>query len=153
MRRLRTPAVLDWRYELRCIDDGVGMDAESVDRRLGALGALPDAGGQRGLFGRGLRDVWLAHGGGRIEGVRAGRRVESWFFPSGGDEPYAYVHVRDEATSDPSGTCITVPLATGRPTANARLRRLVGQLVQLRPVLEDPSRQVWLELPGRRRSW
>jgi hypothetical protein len=147
MRRLRAPALLDWRHELRCTDDGVGMDAESVDRRLGALGALPDGAGQRGLFGRGLRDVWLAQGGGRIEGVRAGRRVESWFFPSGGDEPYAYLHVRDEVTSDPSGTCITVPLATGRPPANARLRRLVGQLVQLRPVLEDPSRQVWLELP------
>ena len=147
MRRLRAPALLEWRHELRCTDDGVGMDAESVDRRLGALGALPDGAGQRGLFGRGLRDVWLAQGGGRIESVRAGRRVESWFFPSGGDEPYAYVHVREEATSDSSGTSVTVPLATGRPPANARLRRLVGQLVQLRPVLEDPSRQVWLELP------
>ena len=31
--------------------------------------------------------------------------------------------------------------------ANARLRRLVGQLVQLRPVLEDPLRELWLELP------
>ena len=96
MRRLRAPALLDWRHELRCTDDGVGMDAAAVDRRLGALGVLPDAGGQRGLFGRGLRDVWLAQGGGRIEGVRDGRRVESWFFPSGGDDPYAYVHVRDE---------------------------------------------------------
>ncbi len=148
MRRLRAPALLGWRHELRCTDDGVGMDAESVDRRLGALGALPDGAGQRGLFGRGLRDVWLAQGGGRIESVRGGRRVESWFFPSGGDEPYAYVHVRDEVTGDPSGTCITVPLASGRPPANARLRRLVGQLVQLRPVLEDPARQLWLELPG-----
>ena len=148
MRRLRAPALLDWRHELRCADDGVGMDAAAVDRRLGALGVLPDAGGQRGLFGRGLRDVWLAQGGGRLEGVRDGRRVESWFFPSGGDDPYAYVHVRDEASTDPPGTSITVPLAAGRPPANARLRRLVGQLVQLRPVLEDPARQLWLELPG-----
>lgn len=114
---------------------------------------MPDGAGQRGLFGRGLWEVWLAQGGGRIEAVRDGRRVESWFFPSGGDEPFAYVHVRDEATTDQSGSCMTVPLATGRPPANARLRRLVGQLVQLRPVLEGPSRQVWLELPGRRHSW
>jgi hypothetical protein len=154
MRRLRAPALLEWRHELRCSDDGVGMDAASVDRRLGALGVMPDASGQRGLFGRGLRDVWLAQGGGRIEGVREGRLVESWFFPSGGDDPYAYVHVRDEEASadalgfEGSGTRITVPLAAGRPPANARLRRLVGQLVQLRPVLEDPARQLWLELPG-----
>src|SRR4051812_6127775 len=148
MRRLRAPALLEWRHELRCSDDGIGMDAAAVDRRLGALGTLPDAGGQRGLFGRGLRDVWLAQGGGRLESVRDGRAVESWFFPSGGDDPYTYVHVRDEPAEGPSGTQITVPLATGRPPANARLRRLVGQLVQLRPVLEDPTRRLWLELPG-----
>jgi hypothetical protein len=47
-----------------------------------------------------------------------------------------------------SGTRITVPLAAGTPPANARLRRPVGQLVQLRPVLEDPAREIWLELPG-----
>ena len=157
MRRFRAPALLDWRHELRCSDDGIGMDAAAVDRRLGALGVAPDASGQRGLFGRGLRDVWLAQGGGRIEGLHAGRLVESWFFPSGGDDPYAYVHVRDEEASaaarrelelDGSGTRITVPLASGRLPANARLRRLVGQLVQLRPVLEDPTRELWLELPG-----
>jgi hypothetical protein len=157
MRRLRAPALLEWRHELRCSDDGIGMDAAAVDRRLGALGVAPDASGQRGLFGRGLRDVWLAQGGGRIEGLHAGRLVESWFFPSGGDDPYAYVHVRDEEASgaarrelglDGSGTRITVPLASARLPANARLRRLVGQLVQLRPVLEDPTRELWLELPG-----
>ena len=42
-----------------------------IDRRLGALGVEPPSAGQRGLFGRGLRDVWLAQGAGRIEGVRA----------------------------------------------------------------------------------
>jgi hypothetical protein len=148
MRRLRAPALREWRHELRCADDGVGMDAAAVDRRLSALGVTPDTHGQRGLFGRGLRDVWLAQGGGRIEGVSGGRAVESWFFPSAGDDPYAYVHVRDEPSSEPSGTRITVPLAFGAPPANARLRRLVAQLVQLRPVLEDPERQLWLELPG-----
>ena len=67
MRALRVPALLDWRYELRCADDGVGMNAAIVDRRLGTLGELPEHdGAQRGLFGRGLRDVWLAQGAGRI---------------------------------------------------------------------------------------
>jgi hypothetical protein len=153
MRRLRAPALVDWRHEVRCADDGIGMDAATVDRRLGALGVAPDASGQRGLFGRGLRDVWLAQGGGRLEAVKDGRLVESWFFPSGGDDPYAFVHVRDEeADVKPgpggSGTRITVPLAAGKPPANARLRRLVSQLVQLRPVLEDPTRELWLDLPG-----
>ncbi|MGH2849998.1 MAG: hypothetical protein ACRDLP_05220, partial [Solirubrobacteraceae bacterium] len=68
MRALRVPALLTWQYEARCTDDGVGVNAAVVDRRLGALGELPEHRGQRGLFGRGLRDVWLAHGAGRIEG-------------------------------------------------------------------------------------
>ena len=161
MRRLRAPALLDWRHELRCSDDGVGMDAAAVDRRLGALGVAPDASGQRGLFGRGLRDVWLAQGGGRIEGLHRGRLVESWFFPSGGDDPYAYVHVRDEQASaaarrqlglNGAGTRITVPLASGRPPANARLRRLVGQLVQLRPVLTIPRASCGSSCRASRRS-
>jgi hypothetical protein len=72
MRALRVPALRSWRFEVRCGDDGVGVDAPTVDCRLGALGALgelPEHGAQRGLFGRGLRDVWLAQGAGRIAGA------------------------------------------------------------------------------------
>jgi hypothetical protein len=87
MRSLRSPALISWRHELRCTDDGEGVDAEMIDSRLGALGVEPPRAGQRGLFGRGLRDVWLAQGAGRIEGVRSGRMVESWFFPAPGDAP------------------------------------------------------------------
>ena len=43
---------------------------------------------------------------------------------------------------------MTVPLALRRLPPNARLRRLVSDLVQLRPILEDPAREVFLELPG-----
>ena len=46
------------------------------------------------------------------------------------------------------GTRVTVPLATERLPAEGRLRTLVAQLVQLRPVLEDPARELWLELPS-----
>lgn len=157
MRRLGSPALVSWRHELRCTDDGEGVDAELVDIRLGALGVTPPQAGQRGLFGRGLRDVWLAQGAGRIEGVRLERAVESWFFPAPGDEPYAFVHVRDElATARDrlalgvavSGTRVTVPLAAPRLPAAGRLRTLVSQLVQLRPVLEDPTRDLYLQLPG-----
>jgi hypothetical protein len=157
MRRLGSPALVSWRHELRCTDDGEGVDAGSIDARLGALGVEPPQAGQRGLFGRGLRDVWLAQGAGRIEGVRSGRAVESWFFPAPGDEPYAFVHVRDEPAVardrqalgvSGSGTRVTVPLAAVRLPASGRLRTLVAQLVQLRPVLEDPTRDVYLEQPG-----
>lgn len=95
LRSLRLPALRAWRYELVCSDDGEGLDAEVVDQRLGALGVVPEREGQRGLFGRGLRDVWLAQGGGRIQGVRGDRAVESWFLPADGDEPYVYTHVLD----------------------------------------------------------
>jgi hypothetical protein len=57
MRALRAPALRSWRFEASCADDGVGVNAAAVDRRLGAL---PEQRGQRGLLGRGLRDVWLA---------------------------------------------------------------------------------------------
>jgi len=157
MRSLRSPALLSWRHELRCTDDGEGVDAALIDSRLGALGLEPARGGQRGLFGRGLRDVWLAQGAGRIEGVRTGRVVESWFFPAPGDEPYAFVHVRDASATDSdlkalavseSGTRVTVPLSAARLPPAGRLRALVSQLVQLRPILEDPARALYLEQPG-----
>lgn len=156
-RRLGVPALRSWPHELRCGDDGVGVDTATIDRRLGALGVAPDHSGQRGLFGRGLRDVWLAQGGGRIEGVRGERVVESWFFPAPGDDPYAFAHMRDGVATDAdrrvlgvevSGTRVTVPLAATQVPATSRLRVLVGQLVQLRPILEDPMRELWLELPG-----
>ncbi len=157
MRSLRSPALLSWVHELRCTDDGEGVDADVIDRRLGALGVEPPTAGQRGLFGRGLRDVWLAQGAGRIEGIRGGRLVESWFFPAPGDEPYAFAHVRDRVATAPdlsalgvtvSGTRVTVPLSAARLPAAARLRALVSQLVQLRPILEDPTRAILLEQPG-----
>ncbi len=157
MRSLRSPALLAWRHELRCTDDGEGVDVQLIESRLGALGAEPPRTGQRGLFGRGLRDVWLAQGAGRIEGIRGGRVVESWFFPAAGDEPYAFAHVREEAVTaadldalevQASGTRVTVPLAAPRLPPAGRLRALVSQLVQLRPVLEDPSRTVYLKQPG-----
>ncbi len=156
LRKLRLPALRSWRYELVCSDDGEGVDADAVDQRLGALGVVPESEGQRGLFGRGLRDVWLAQGGGRIQGVRGECAVESWFLPAAGDEPYVYTHVLDASVTPAirhelgiprEGTRVTVPLADGRLPPNARLRRLVSDLVQLRPILEDETRELLLELP------
>ena len=157
LRTLRVPALRSWQHELVCTDDGEGVDADIVDQRLGALGVVPEREGQRGLFGRGLRDVWLAQGGGRIQGVRGERAVESWFLPAAGDEPYVYTHVLDgpatrairrELGIAREGSRVTVPLADRRLPPSARLRRLVADLVQLRPILEDESRELLLDLPG-----
>ena len=43
---------------------------------------------------------------------------------------------------------MTVPLAAARLPPAGRLRALISQLVQLRPILEDPARAVYLEQPG-----
>ena len=43
---------------------------------------------------------------------------------------------------------MTVPLAVRRLPPNARLRRLVADLVQLRPILEDENRELLLDLDG-----
>ena len=32
MRALRSPALLSWRHELRCTDDGEGVDADEIGR-------------------------------------------------------------------------------------------------------------------------
>jgi hypothetical protein len=157
VRHLALPALRSWAHEIVCTDDGEGVDATLVDERLGALGVAPEHEGQRGLFGRGLRDVWLAQGAGRIQGVRDGRAVESWFLPAGGDEPYVYAHVLETAATPAvrrelgiahEGTRVTVPLAERRLPPAARLRRLVADLVQLRPILEDEARELLLDLPG-----
>jgi hypothetical protein len=42
MRAMRVPALRSWRFEASCADDGVGVNAATVDRRLGALGKLPE---------------------------------------------------------------------------------------------------------------
>ncbi len=68
LRRLGVRGAPAWQHELTCTDDGEGVDADVVGRRLGTLGVVPETSGQRGLFGRGLRDVWLAQGPGGSKG-------------------------------------------------------------------------------------
>jgi hypothetical protein len=81
LRTLRVPALRSWRYELVCTDDGEGVDAVVIDLRLGALGVVPERKEQRGLFGRGLRDVWLAQGGGGSRACAASARSSRGFCP------------------------------------------------------------------------
>lgn len=41
MRRLRVPALGGWAHDVCCTGDGEGLDAETVERSLGALGRSP----------------------------------------------------------------------------------------------------------------
>ena len=62
------------------------------------------------------------------------------------------MHVRDRARDRAatsarsvigvSGTRVTVPLSAARLPLAGRLRALVSQLVQLRPILEDPPERI-----------
>jgi hypothetical protein len=40
IRTLKVPALLDWRFEVSCTDDGVGVNASTVERRMGAFSAV-----------------------------------------------------------------------------------------------------------------
>jgi hypothetical protein len=124
-----------------------------IQARLAELGATPDIKGQRGLFGRGLREVWLAQGGGRIIGIRDRQLVEAWFLLHE-TQAFAFQIVREQPVTEidreetgirEDGTCVFVPLASDVPSPG-RVRRLLADHVQLRPVLEDPNRDVWLHV-------
>lgn len=97
--------------------------------------------------------MWLAQGGGRIVGVRGGRLLESWFFPAEAG-PFAFQTVRDEEIDEEERielgvpgdrTCVFVPLSDCPPSPG-RLRRMLTDHVQLRPILEDPARDLWLQV-------
>ena len=99
MRSLRSPALLSWKHELRCTDDGEGVDAGLIDARLGGARGRAAASWAAGpVWPRPPRCV--AGAGRRTDRGRARR---AWWssrgsFPAPGDEPYAFVHVRDSGS-------------------------------------------------------
>ncbi len=121
MRALRSPALLSWKHELRCTDDGEGVDADADRPAAGrARGRAAAARGSAACSAAACGTCGWRRAPGGSRASAAGRAVESWFFPAPGDEPYAFVHVRDEPATDAdlkalgvavSGTRVTVPLA------------------------------------------
>ena len=145
MRAMRVPALMSWRFEIRCADDGVGVDAATVDRRLGVLGELPERATTAGCSGA----VCATSGWRRAP---AGSRAFATAARSspGSSRPRATIR-------SPMSTCATRPAPArlvagharhgasgGRPAAGGRraCARSSSQLVQLRPVLEDPTREL-----------
>lgn len=150
--------------ELVIIDSGDGMTASIMEYRLRNVGADPQADAKRAFFHRGIREVFLAMGGGEIASVGRdgdGRMVLSHaiFDPSRGmgmltrDRPIT----RDARTSigvlAGTGTRVTIPMARFADTKPREfefgaIEAALRDCVQIRPVMMDPNRKILLHYAG-----
>jgi hypothetical protein len=143
--------------------DGTGMTAKRMSSRLRRVGATPEEGAKRSYFNRGIRDVFLAMGGGTVTSIgltEDGREVLSRaiFVLEDGNLKVG-MEVEDAEVSDArraelglsgTGTVVTIPM---RRLANSKPRQFgfgplsqaIRDCVGLRPVLADPAREVSLE--------
>jgi hypothetical protein len=139
------------------IGDGDGMTAEVMWDRLRRVGAEANKDAKRGFFHRGIREVFLAMGGGRVTSVGKqpdGSEVisEAIFDPHRG---IAMVVKNAVPTADQraalglqaTGTRVEIPLrrfARDRPGQFTfpKLEQQIRNCVGIRPVLADPAREV-----------
>jgi hypothetical protein len=158
--------------ELIVAGDGVGMTSDRMRQRLRTVGGNPEAGAKRSYFNRGIRDVFLAMGGGEVTSVgknSAGEEVLSrcTFLIDASGKMVMRTDVADVAPSDHdreqlgferTGTQVRIPvrrLEKSRPKQFqfGELERQVRDCVGLRPVMADPARQITLayaDTPPRR---
>jgi hypothetical protein len=158
--------------ELIVTGDGVGMTSERMRKRLRTVGGDPEAGAKRSYFNRGIRDVFLAMGGGEVTSVgknSAGEEVLSrcTFLIDDTGKMVMRTDVADAPPSDldreqlgfeGTGTQVRIPvrrLAKSRPKQFqfGELERQIRDCVGLRPVMSDPARQITLayaDTPPRR---
>jgi hypothetical protein len=149
--------------ELSVTDDGVGLTASRMKDRLKHVGSAPEHDARRGFFHRGIREVFLAMGGGRMisVGEDAGGRLvlsEAIFDPTRGmalqrsDTP-----VSDEDRRalgfDGTGTRVVVPLGRfarkkPRQYTFGAIEAQIRDCVQIRPVVADPDREVVFQFGG-----
>jgi hypothetical protein len=143
--------------------DGRGMTCERMRTRLKKVGATPEEGAKRSYFNRGIRDVFLAMGGGEVTSigmVEDGSEVlsnASFVFEDGSLK--MRMEIEDEGVSDEqrealglagTGTVVRVPvrrLADAKPRQFefAPLSQQIRDCVGLRPVLADHDREVVVE--------
>jgi len=144
---------------LTVTDDGVGMTSTEMRDRLKKIGAGPQVDARRGFFHRGIREVFLAMGGGVI--ISVGRTpsgdVETSravFDPKRG---MALTEGESEATrlagellgEGRTGTIVRIPMkrfASAKPKLFefGMVDYQIRNCVQIRPVLLDPSRNAFL---------
>lgn len=153
---------LHFRYDpvtqmLSLTGDGAGMTAAEMRARLLRVGAEAQKGARRGFFHRGIREVFLAMGGGRVTSIGRlddGREVisEAVFDPH---EGMAMIVVDAEPTSEQradlaligTGARVIVPMKRFvhlRPNQFEfnRMEQQIKDCVGIRPVLTDSNREV-----------
>lgn len=137
--------------------DGDGMTAEAMWDRLRRVGAESNKDSKRGFFHRGIREVFLAMGGGRVVSIGKlpdGAEVlsEAVFDPHQGmamvtkDAPPMAAR-RAELGLQATGTRVEIPMrrfARERPGQFTfpKMEQQIRDCVGIRPVLADPAREV-----------
>ena len=134
---------------LELTGDGVGMTADAMRERLGRVGESPDSKSKRSFFHRGVREVFLAMGGGEVMSIgqlASGEHVlsQAVFDPIKGmalveqDRPVTDQD-RDRLGLTGTGTRVRVPVrrfalketkavrVCGDRIADPRLRRVAGR--------------------------
>lgn len=145
---------------LEVIGDGVGMTAQAMRDRLKHVGETPESTSKRSFFHRGVREVFLAMGGGEVTSIGqlpSGEQVLSRaIFDS--DKGMAIV-VEDQAVTQAdrdelgltgTGTRVKVPVSalaskTPRKFEFGAIESQIRDCVGLRVVLTDPARRVALK--------
>lgn len=145
---------------LELTGDGLGMTAEAMRERLGRVGESPESTSKRSFFHRGVREVFLAMGGGEVTSIGqlpSGEQVlsQAVFDPNKGmaiviqDRSVTNVD-RDELGMTDTGTRVRVPVrrfALKKPKQFefGAIESQVRDCVGLRVVLTDPNRTVTLK--------
>ena len=148
---------------VQVVDDGIGMDAGVMQRRLFTLGIDPEDPEERSLFGRGLRDVLMSGKAGDVASVASDGRLYHALFRTPPGSFLKSVWASDHAKmadaalrqtyklpAEGTGTSVRVWLEPehSRLPAPDRLFYVVRNLVQCRPIYDDPSRLVYLSIDG-----
>lgn len=157
---------IDFAYDpdammLTVTGDGDGMTAVMVRERLGRVGEAPQDHSKRGFFHRGIREVFLAMGGGTFTTI--GKLADSREVISKAvfhTSPIGMtMEIEDEAPSveqraelglESTGSRVDIPmrrfaLKKPRSCEFGPLESQIKYCVGLRPVLTDPNRQVSLK--------
>ena len=137
--------------------DGDGMTAEAMWDRLRRVGAESNEDSKRGFFHRGIREVFLAMGGGRVVSIGKlgdGTEVlsEAVFDPHQGmamvtKDASPMAARRAELGLQATGTRVEIPMrrfARERPGQFTfpKMEQQIRDCVGIRPVLADPAREV-----------
>jgi len=144
--------------ELIVIDQGHGMTATAMEARLKRVGTEAQHEAKRAFFHRGIREVFVAMGGGEITSIGQlddGTQVVSraLFHPTKGialvtrdEEPTD--ELRSELGTEATGTRVAIPLKRfalkkKREYEFGAMESAIRDCVQIRPALADPTREIF----------